>query len=211
MSFIPSMYRLLNDVVKPWDQLNGILSQPFALQPDLSDVTRMATSLAIAIKHQADLRNAKRGVVDRESFENRVMSDVADSAKHGDLRDSTRNNKLSVASCFEYANGRGFRFMRNSVTIEHARLGELDFMATSLAATQYWMKQIGFSLDRKLSVAESQAGFSSSASLYLAPQHCINTAGIRLRFFERLANATYRPVDPPQVKFELHEQPQHPH
>jgi hypothetical protein len=69
------------------------------------------------------------------------------------------------------------------------------------------MKQIGFSLKRKLTVAESRAEFSSSAFLYLAPQYCINTAGIQLRFFEKLANATYRAVDPPQVTFEVRERP----
>jgi len=47
--------RFVNDVVKPWDELNALLSQRYAFQPDLSDVTRLAGTLAVAIKHQADL------------------------------------------------------------------------------------------------------------------------------------------------------------
>ena len=47
--------RFVNDVVKPWDELNVLLSQRYAFQPDLSDVTRLAGTLAVAIKHQADL------------------------------------------------------------------------------------------------------------------------------------------------------------
>ncbi len=143
--------------------------------------------------------------VDSDSLENRVMSDVAGSAKHGSLRDPTRNNKLLVASCFEYVKGRGFRFMRNAVTIAHASLGELDFMVVSLAALQYWMKQIGFSLNRRLGVSESTAEFGPSAFLYSAREHCISTSGVRIRMFEKLATGTYRPIDPPHVAFELRE------
>src|SRR5262245_55800002 len=102
--------RLINDVVKPWEELNALLVQRFAFQPDLSDVTRFASALAVSIKHQVDLRGLSRSAVDSASSENRVMSDVADAAKHGQLRDPSRNNQLYVASCFEFARNRGFRF-----------------------------------------------------------------------------------------------------
>jgi hypothetical protein len=49
-----SALRFLNDVVKPWDELNALLAKRLALQPDLSDVTRLAGSLAVAIRHQVD-------------------------------------------------------------------------------------------------------------------------------------------------------------
>ena len=47
--------RFLTYLVKPWDELNLLLSQRFAFQPDMSDVTRLAGSLAIATKHQAEV------------------------------------------------------------------------------------------------------------------------------------------------------------
>lgn len=126
--------RLINNVIKPWEELNALLAERFAFQPDLSDVTRLASALAVSIKHQADQRGVSQSAVDSVSFENRLMSDVADAAKHGQLRDSARNNKLYVASCFEYAGTRGFRFIRNTVTIAHATSGEHDFMVTALSA-----------------------------------------------------------------------------
>src|SRR3972149_4774264 len=36
-------------LVKPWDELNLLLSQRFAFQPEMSDVTRHAGALAVAI------------------------------------------------------------------------------------------------------------------------------------------------------------------
>lgn len=200
--------RLINDVIKPWEELNALLVQRFAFQPDLSDVTRLASALAVSIKHQADLRGVPRNAVDNASDENCLMSDVADAAKHGQLRDTSRNNKLYVASCFEYAADRGFRFIRNSVTIAHAGSGEKDFMATALAAAQYWMNQLAFSLNRTLAVGEGPDEFFPTAYLFFNPKYCINMAQTRLKFFEKLTDGRYRPVDPPEVKFEVFEIPE---
>lgn len=149
-----------------------------------------------------------RNTIDSASNENRLLSDVADAAKHGQLRDSSRNNKLYVASCFEYAAERGFRFVRNSVTIAHTSAGEKDFMVTSLVALQYWMNQLKFSLNRTLAVSEGPDEFFPSAYLYFNPKYCINMAQTRWKFFEKLTDGNYRPVDPPIVKFEVYEIPE---
>lgn len=199
--------RLINDVVKPWEELNALLAQRFAFQPDLSDVTRLASTLAVSIKHQADLRGMSRSSVDSASDANRLMSDVADTAKHGQLWDSSRNNSLHVASCFEYGADRGFRFIRNSVSIAHATSGEVDFMATALAASQYWMDILGFTLNRKLSVAEAANEFFPTAYLYFNPKYCVNMKQTQLKFFEK-RDGNYFPMDPPQVMFEVFEIPE---
>lgn len=200
--------RLINDVLKPWEELNGLLVQRFAFQPDLSDVTRLASSLAVSIKHQVDLRGISRNSVDSASDSNRIMSDVADAAKHGQLRDSSRNNTLHVASCFEYGAGRGFRFIRNSISINHATSGELDFMETALAATQHWMDGLRLSLNRKLAVAEAADEFFPTAYLYFNPKYCINMKQTQLKFFEKQKDGKYLPVDPPEVMFEIFEVPE---
>ncbi|MGH8727621.1 MAG: hypothetical protein ACREV9_05590 [Burkholderiales bacterium] len=201
--------RLINDVVKPWEELNTLLVQRFAFQPDLSDVTRLASALAVSIKHQADLRGASRSSVDKASGANRIMSDVADAAKHGrQLDNPSRNNTLYVASCFEYAAGRGFRFIRNSITVSHVSYGEVDFMATALEAAQYWIRVLGFSLNRNLAVFEGPDEFFPTAYLYFNPKYCINMSQTRLKFFEKQNDRNYRPFDPPEVRFEVFEIPE---
>lgn len=199
--------RLINDIIKPWEELNSLLVKRFAYQPDLSDVTRMASSLAVSIKHQADLRGVSQSTVDNASFENRLMSDVADAAKHGQLRNAARNNKLYVASYFQYAPTLGFRFIRNSLTIAHGSMGEHDFMVVSLAALRYWMNHIGFSLGRELAIAEGPNQFFPSAYLYFNPRYCINMTQTRLKFFEKLNDGSYQPIDPHEIKFEVVELP----
>ena len=169
---------LINDVIKPWEELNALLVNPFAVEPGLSDITRLASSLSISIKHQVDFRKGSkreskfRKEVEIASLENRMISDVADAAKHGKLRDPARYNRLNVASCFEYKPNRGYRFIRNSITILYENANEYDFMTTSLAATKYWMAYLGISLGRELIVSEGPEEFSPTAYLYYNPAYC---------------------------------------
>ena len=132
------------------------------------------------------------------------MSDVADAAKHGLLDKPERRNKLCVASCFEYSEGRGFRFIRTSITIEHASAGQHDFMSTSLAALRYWMQRIGLSLQKELAVREGGNEFFPTAWLTYNPQYCIQMGRTNLRFLKRLGDGTYVPVDPPTVTFAVY-------
>lgn len=193
--------RFLNDVVKPWEDLNADLARPIAVQPDLSNFTRLASGLAVSTKHQVDHRHLTRAAVDAASAENALMSDVADAAKHGGLCDPNRNNSLSVTSNFEYDAARGFQFIRNAISINHASLGDRDFMQTALAAIRFWMGQLGFSLNRALAIAEGPNEFFDAARLYFDPQHCIQMDKCQIGFFERGKNGEHRPVEPPEVKF----------
>ena len=197
--------RFINDVVKPWDELNALLSDRYAFQPDLSDVTRLAGALAVSIKHQADLAGyADRSSIDAASIDNRLMSDVGDFWKHGPLRDPGRNNSLSVSAMFEYAPGRGFRFLRNGLFIQHATLGEHDFMHTSLAAIRYWLGTHGVSLSWSGAVAEGPAEFHPTAFLHYDPRYCISMSSTRFRFFARLGGGDLVPTDPPEARIEIY-------
>jgi len=197
--------RFVNDIVKPWDELNALLSQRYAFQPDLSDVSRLAGALAVAIKHQADLAGYEdRSRIDAASGDNKLMSDVGDFWKHGPLRDSGRNNSLSVSAMFEYDPGRGFRFLRNGLFIQHATLGEHDFMHTSLAAIRYWLTIQRIGLSWSGAVAEGPAEFHPTAFLHYDPRYCISMSSTQFRFFARSGGGDLVPTDPPEVRIEIH-------
>jgi hypothetical protein len=197
--------RFANDVVKPWDELNALLSERYAFQPDLSDVTRSAGALAVTIKHQADLAGcADRSVIDAASLDNKLMSDVGDFWKHGRLRDSGRHNSLFVCAMFEYDPGRGFRFLRNALFIQHATLAEHDFMHTSLAAIRYWLTTKRIGLRWSGVVAEGPAEFYPTAFLHYDPKYCISMSSTRLRFFARSRGGYLVPTDPPKVRVEIY-------
>ena len=197
--------RFVNDVVKPWDELNALLSQRYAFQPDLSDVTRLAGTLAVAIKHQADLAGyADRAAIDAASLANKLMSDVGDFWKHGPLRDPGRNNSLSVSAMFEYDPARGFRFLRNGLFIQHATLGKHDFMHTSLAAIQYWLATQRISLSWSAALAEGPAEFHPTAFLHYDPKYCISMSSTRFQFLARSQDGDLVPTDPPEVRVEIY-------
>ena len=55
--------RFLNDIVKPYDKLNSLLVQQLAFEPNLSDVTRLAGSIATSIRHIPEALGYKDKVI----------------------------------------------------------------------------------------------------------------------------------------------------
>lgn len=196
-----SVLRFLNDVVKPWDELNALLAKRLALQPDLSDVTRLAGSLAVAIRHQVDTIGLKDSEVNKECFQHRIISDTADFWKHGSLWDQNRNNRFSTEAFFEYENGKGFSFLRNALFVEHISLGKHDFLSTSLAAIYYWNNKQGFNIAWQGCVHENPTEFHEEAFLNFESEKCISMSQVRLGFFSRKTNGLLERIDPPGGRF----------
>lgn len=194
----------MNDIIKPWDELNELLVQRYAFQPDLSDVTRLASSLAVAIKHYAEHASVHRKIVDTESVDNKLMSDVADAAKHGKLANSSRDNRLYVAALFEVNNDNQFRFIRNAIYINHASKGEIDFMIVALRAIKYWIYHVGIKINWQGVIKEAQNKFYPTAFLYYNPKYCIKMSQTSLNFFKRREDNTFQAYDPPEVRLEIY-------
>lgn len=196
--------KFINDVIKPWEELGALLAEPYAFEPGLSDITRSATALAVAISHYPEYRGMGRSSIDKECQACKVMTDVADMAKHGKLRNAKRNNELYVAASFECDSQNQFRFLRNAVFITHATYGELDFMTESLSAIEFWMTKLGFRLNRSLSVAESSQKFCQAARLAYNEKYCLKMGSTRYRFFRRTKDNSLIPYDPPKVRIEVY-------
>lgn len=199
-----SSLRFLNDIVKPWDELNALLAKRLALQPSLSDVTRLAGSLAVAIRHQVDTARLKDSEANAECFEHRIISDTADFWKHGPLRNPDRNNKFSTEAFFEYENRKGFSFLRNALFVEHVSLGKHDFLQTSLMAIYYWINKRGLNLTWRGAVLENPTEFHEEAFLNFESEKCISMDQVRLGFFSRQANGSLERVDPAEVRFAVY-------
>lgn len=193
--------RFLNDLVKPWDELNALLGERLALQPDLSDVTRLAGALAVAIRHQVDATDFKDTEVNTESLEHRIISDTADFWKHGSLRNANRNNRFSNEAFFEYMPNKGFSFIRNALFVEHTALGKHDFLHTSLAAINYWIRKRPLNITWQGVVREHPEQFHPEAFLRFESEKCISMNQVRLGFFSRGTDGSLERVDPPEVRF----------
>lgn len=195
--------RFLNDLIKPWDELSELLAERLALQPDLSDVTRLCDSLAVSIRHQVDFTKIANELANAESLEHALVADTADFWKHGPLRNPSRNITLSTKALFEYGPGKGFSFIRNALIVEHKTYGEHDFMIASLAAIQYWIKRRGLAISWAGIVRENTQEFHQSAWLHYDPKRCISMKQVRLGFLLRTPHG-WQPVDPPGIRFEVY-------
>jgi len=95
--------KFINDILKPWDELNDLLAKPYVYEPGISDIIRMATNLAIAINHWCDLEKENKKEIINLSASYKLMVDIANMVKHrAPLYDRTRENNLYAAATFEY-------------------------------------------------------------------------------------------------------------
>lgn len=195
----------VNDAVKPWDELNRLLAKPFAYHPEYSDITRLANAIAVAIKHTAEASGAGRNATDKESPDNRVMSDVADAWKHGSnkLKDATRKNEMHVSSRFEFDEKNEMRFVRNRVVIEHATLGSIDFMISSRNALRYWLAKNNIQLAWSGALLEGPMLFTRNAIVYYDPTQQLDMRSVRLETVQRGVDGLLYFADCPDVTFAM--------
>jgi len=200
--------KFLNDVVKPYDELNSLLVQRLAFEPDLSDVTRMATGIAVALRHIPEFVGIKSKVqrqkLFEDSFENQIIADVADGQKHE--VNAERKNTLLTAALFE-CNPGGFRFLRNALFINHTKFREREFLKISLGAIRYWIHKLQFNISWKGegAILEAPEAFHPTAFLFYNSQYCIHMKNTRYRFFSRKETGELVAVDPDEVRMEIYE------
>lgn len=205
------------NVMTPWLELNAFLVRPLAFDPKLSMVARQSHAIATSLKHQVDIyahEQAEREKLDRapvktvqrevdsECIPARLMSDIADRSKHVLLNDPGRMSTTSACSGFE-VKGREFRFLRNIVLIEHATLGEFDFMQISLDAISYWIGRRGLKIAMEINLLEADPVFQESALLFFDQQYCHRVEATRVRMFRRDEQGALHLFDPEFVKFKV--------
>jgi hypothetical protein len=197
--------QFLTDVLKPWDELNQSLSQPFAYRPDFSDVTRIANSLAVALKHTAELTDQSRSAIDQASFGNRIMSDRADAWKHGEksLREPARRNSMTVLSRFEFNEEGEFRFLRNRLVIDHATHGTLDFMEQARDAASFWLQRLGLQVQWNSKILVGPRVFKEAALIYYDASQQIGMPSFQLETVKRNSQGRVEAADCPRVVFRV--------
>ncbi len=179
--------QFLNDVVKPWDELNALLSKPFAYEPGLNDGTRMAGSLAITINHQWDFEKPIRDELNTVCPSTKVMWDIADMVKHHELRDKKRENRFSLVSAFE-RNGNKYKFLRTIIRVIYEDGREFDFAIEAINAINYWSVKNGLTLPRELKIMMGTDDFKDSPLLTYNPSKSIAMNSTEIQFFQKGKN-----------------------
>jgi hypothetical protein len=188
--------KFLNDVVKPWEILNKELSLPFSVNTSVSDFTNKAANLAVPIKHfPENSHHLKPKNLINESEPYKIISDLADSLKHGQLSDANRQCILFVGSMFERNPNGLVRFLRNTINIRHASYGDRDFMETSKQAALFVASKIDFKSDWNPQIFNNKGSFSSKIHVHASAANQVAWQGMTLQFVEVSADGNYKYVD----------------
>jgi hypothetical protein len=205
--------QFVNDVLRPWESLNAFLVERYAFQPNLSDITNQVRGLSVSIKHQVDLIadeqtnltiKQHQEAANRERQAARIVSDLADSLKHGKLKDQSRQCDLKVVAHFECNEEEMFRFLRNVPEVTHASLGQHDFLVLSLDAMRYWVRARNLQVDvGALKVQEAENTFFPTAHLAFNEAYCIQANSVRIKFFARDNQGVLVPYNPQNVNISI--------
>lgn len=193
--------KFINDVLKPWEDFNQILSQPFAVQPELSSFTHIVNTLSVSISHYNEDKYLKRRKLKS------LMNDIADTAKHIVLDKPERETVTAISSCFLCNDQGQFLFLRNIPFIYYKKYPDIkyDFMKASLLEIQEIMKEEKIDIGRKIPILEFQDPiYRKVAQLKFNPQYCIKMESINIKFFKEGDNKELIPYDPPKVNFKLY-------
>lgn len=198
-------YEFVTNFTKPWDKLNELLAKPYAFQPDLNDPLRDAATIAIAIRHQSEKTGISQNVANAECPANGILLDVADAWKHGTLRDPSRNNKISMVSRFEFEGKDRFRFIRNTITVDHATKGSYDLVEIEGAAIAYWLNKLGIPIKWVPVVREAPPTFTNKVILLFNPEYQVYMKATIIQFLSRSPDGELFLADPEGFEFEIRE------
>jgi len=188
--------KFVNDIIKPWEGLNIELGQPYSVNPQISDFTSIANSLAISVKHlpeSAQKIMTKELIPDSRSYE--IISDLADSSKHGELRSAGRECTLSVGSMFERNDDGKVRFLRNVINIQHNTYGQVDFMTSLMEAAIFIAQKLDIRTSWSPKILNNGGDFSDKIKVHASKKNQVLWTGMQLQFVRLGAEGKYEPVD----------------
>lgn len=164
--------RFITEIVKPWELLNANLGMAFSMNPQINDFTTSAFSLAVSIKHmpEASLKMKTKDLI-TESRSYEIMSDLADSYKHGSLNNPGRQSKLVVGSMFERNSAAKVRFLRNRITIDHSTYGKIDFMLCSLESAVFVLQKLNIEIDWSPKIFNNSGAFSDEIKIHASTKN----------------------------------------
>lgn len=188
--------RFISEIVKPWETLNQELSKPFSMNPEVNDFLTKAVGLAVAIKHLPEsTQKIRPETLVSESPAYSIISDLADSMKHGELRKPERECKLTVSSMFERNQEAKVRFLRSRISIIHRTRGKIDFMQCAMNTAIFVMQKMGIRTDWAPRIFNSSGAFSDEIKVHASRNNQILWTGMTLEIVQLNDRNEYENVD----------------
>ncbi len=188
--------RFISEIVRPWETLNNELGTPFALNPEINDYVTKAVSLAIAIKHLPEvMQKIKPKDLSTKNRAYEIISDLADSSKHGELRDVSRECRLTSSSIYERNHDATVRFLRNGITITHNNYGKVDFLKIAMEAALFIANELGLQLQWLPKLRSNSGAFSDKINLHIGKDQQSFWQGMEFQFVQMIGPDEYEPID----------------
>lgn len=190
--------KFITEIIKPWEELNIKFSTPLSMNPAINDFITSANALAITIKHMPEaLVQAKPHDLAAQNKPYEIMHDLADSIKHGQLRNTGRQCTLSVYLMFERNPGSNatFRFLRNSIIINHNTYGDIDFMECAMEASKFVSEKIDVRISWNPQIISNKGDFSNEINVHASSQNQVYWQSVKLNFVEFDTDGSYKNVD----------------
>jgi len=197
--------KFISEIVKPWETLNRLLAAPFSMNPAINDFVTTASALTVAIKHLPEaILKIKPELLSKENQSYEIISDLADSLKHGELRKLERECKLTVSSLFERNSEAKVRFLRNRISITHNTYGKIDFMECAMESAVFVADKLNVRSDWDPKIFNNSGDFSNEIKVHASKQHQVAWTGMSLEIVQLNEHGKYENVDlNGQVKFTL--------
>ena len=158
-----------NEIIRPWEDLNKELSRHCSVSPQYSTLTNKAHSLANSLKHISEASGGPKPKELNILSENYyIISDLADTKKHGERNDPKRTCNITTASRYErrFEEVVLLRFLRNTITIKHDSLGKRDFMECSIDCALFLAEQLKIKTNWTPRVHNNNGEFSNKVVTY---------------------------------------------
>lgn len=189
-------FKFFSEIGKPWEVLNQKLATPFSMNPSINDFITSAKALTVSIKHLPEsVLKIKPQDIANESKSYQIISDLADSLKHGTLRKRERECKLTTSSMYERNSEAKVRFLRNRISIDHNTYGKIDFMECALESALFVSKKLGVRSNWNPKLFNNSGEFSSDIRVHLSKENQVAWTGMSLEFVQLNENGTYENVD----------------
>ena len=188
--------RFVSEIAKPWETLNQELSRPFSMNPGINDFITKASALALAIKHLPEAtKKIKPKDLIKESIAYNIISDLANSKKHGELNKPERECKLTVSSMFERSPEVKVRFLRTRITIMHNTHGKIDFMQCSMDSALFVSQKMGIKTNWAPKVFNNLGEFSDEIKVHASKNNQVAWTGMSLEIVQINDQGEYENVD----------------
>ena len=188
--------KFISEIVKPWETLNQHLAAPFSMNPAINDFITNANALSVSIKHLPEvIQKIKPETLAKECQSYEIISDLADSLKHGELRKAERECKLNISSMFERNSDAKVRFLRNKISIEHNSYGKIDFIECAKESALFVAGKLDVHLDWNPQIFNNSGEFSNEIKVHASNKNQIIWTGMTLEFVQLNEQGKYENVD----------------